>query len=179
MAIRWRDASPVLRLPVLADRDDRLDVFIDPAVERTVQEHLSAAPVERGGLLIGRAWCRPDGAITHVAIEKAVPAEESEGTSVSLRMATSVWERARAVLAEGELIAGWYHSHPGLTAFFSETDRQTQAAFFAHDYSVGWVVDPLLGDEALFLGAGSRPVHRGPDARPPSPQGETGETGGD
>ncbi len=166
MAIRWRDASPVRTLPVLADRGDIVDVFVDPAAERTVLTHLASAPVEQGGLLIGRAWCHPDGSTTHVAIEKAVPAEQSEGTSVSLRMATPVWERARQALGADELIVGWYHSHPGLTAFFSRTDRETQAAFFNHGYSVGWVVDPVLGDEALFLGGECRPVARGPDARP-------------
>ena len=31
-------------------------------------------------------------------------------------------------------------------------------AFFNHPYSVGWVIDPLRGDEALFLGADCLPV---------------------
>ncbi|MET0507706.1 MAG: Mov34/MPN/PAD-1 family protein [Burkholderiaceae bacterium] len=166
MAIKWQDASPAQRLPVLEGRDAGVDVFVDPAAERIVQAHLATAPVELGGLLIGRAWAHPDGAVAHVAIEKAIPAEQSEGTSVSLRMGTTVWQLARAAMDADHLIVGWYHSHPGLTAFFSDTDRQTQAAFFSHDYSIGWVVDPVIGDEAMFIGAQCRPVARGPAAWP-------------
>jgi proteasome lid subunit RPN8/RPN11 len=75
-------------------------------------------------------------------------------------METPVWSAARAALEPGELIVGWYHSHPGLTAFFSPIDRQTQRAFFHHEYSLGWVIDPLAGDEALFLGPECIPVAR-------------------
>ena len=166
MAIKWQDASPTQRLPVLEGRSPGVDVFVDAAAERVVQAHLATASVELGGLLIGRAWAHPDGAIAHVAVEKAIPAEQSEGTSVSLRMGTAVWQLARAAMDPDHLIVGWYHSHPGLSAFFSDTDRQTQAAFFNHDYSIGWVVDPVLGDEALFIGAHCRPIARGPAARP-------------
>ena len=63
-----------------------------------------------------------------------------------------MWDRARQALRPLELIVGWYHSHPGLGAFFSATDRRTQAAFFPHPYSVGWVIDPELDDEAFFVG---------------------------
>jgi proteasome lid subunit RPN8/RPN11 len=63
-------------------------------------------------------------------------------------------------------VVGWYHSHPGLGAFFSHTDRRTQQAFFAHAYSVGWVVDPLRGESAWFVGPRSLPpavvIHAAP-----------------
>lgn len=169
MPIQWKDATPVDTLPVLAGRDGRRDVDISPEAEATVRAHLATARVELGGLLIGRAWRGDDGTITHVAIDEAVPAEESAGTAVSLRMGTSVWQRAAAALGDGRRIVGWYHSHPGLTAFFSDTDRRTQAAFFSHDYSIGWVIDPLLGDEALFIGADSEPIGRAPRAEPREP----------
>ena len=67
-------------------------------------------------------------------------------------MESGVWERARLARAPQELIVGWYHSHPGLGAFFSTTDRRTQAAFFPHPYSVGWVIDPIDAAEAFFMG---------------------------
>jgi proteasome lid subunit RPN8/RPN11 len=164
MAIRWTNVATPDRLPVLPERDGLLDIVIDPAVENDVQAHLAAQAVEQGGLLIGRAWwCgtaeRP-GAVTRVHVTRAVAADESIGSAISLRMETAVWSAARDALQPGELIVGWYHSHPGLTAFFSDTDRQTQRAFFNHDYSVGWVIDPLTGDEALFLGPDCLPVAR-------------------
>lgn len=162
--IQWNDASPVDTLPTLPGRDGtRRAVSIAAEAEAVVRSHLASAMVELGGLLIGRAWRGDDGAIAHVAILRAVPADDSAGTAVSLRMGTSVWQRTQAALDEGDRIIGWYHSHPGLTAFFSDTDRRTQAAFFAHDYSIGWVIDPLLDDEALFIGADSEAIGRGPD----------------
>ena len=165
MPIQWKDASPVDDLPSLAGRaGDRRDVYIAPEAEATARAHLATALVELGGLLVGRAWRGDDGAITHVRIDRAVPAEESAGTAISLRMGTSVWQRAQQALRDGERIIGWYHSHPGLTAFFSDTDRRTQKAFFSHEYSIGWVIDPLLDEQALFIGEDSEPIGRGPDA---------------
>ncbi len=169
MGIRWTDATPALQLAVLP-RDDRLpapgvaDIWIEPAVEQAVLAHLRGRDVEQGGLLVGQAFADPrSGRVAHVRLTASAAADDAHGTAFSLRMGTEVWRTAQALLHPGLLIVGWYHSHPGLTAFFSDTDRQTQRAFFNHPYSVGWVIDPLRGDEALFLGADCVPVERGPD----------------
>ena len=168
MAIRWTNAPTPDPLPALPGRDGMRDVYIGPDVLAEVLAHLSDRPVEQGGLLIGRAWLGDTGsqpkAVSHVSVEKAVPADEADGSAIALRMETSVWSAARAALRPGQLIVGWYHSHPGLTAFFSDTDRRTQKAFFNHDYSIGWVIDPWSGDEALFIGADCEPIGRGPQA---------------
>ncbi len=168
MVIRWTDATPALQLPQLP-RDERLpvpgvaDVWIHPAAEQAVLAHLRGRDVEQGGLLVGQAFAHPStGQVAHVRVTASAAAEASEGTAFSLRMGTEIWRAAQSLLAPGLLIVGWYHSHPGLTAFFSDTDRQTQRAFFHHPYSVGWVIDPLRGEEALFLGADCKPVERGP-----------------
>lgn len=168
MAIRWTNAPAPDPLPALPGRDGMRDVYIGPDVLAEVLAHLSDRPVEQGGLLIGRAWLGGTGsrpkAVSHVSVEKAVPADEADGSAIALRMETSVWSAARAALRPGQLIVGWYHSHPGLTAFFSDTDRRTQKAFFNHDYSIGWVIDPWTGDEALFIGPDCEPIGRGPQA---------------
>ena len=52
-------------------------------------------------------------------------------------------------------VVGWYHSHPGLGAFFSGTDRETQHAFFRQPYSLGLVVDPLRAELACYAGPDS------------------------
>lgn len=171
MPIQWKDASPADDLPTLDGRQaGQRDVYISPEAESAARAHLATAMVELGGLLIGRAWRGDDGAITHVQVRRAVAAEESAGTAVSLRMGTSVWQHAQQALGDGERIIGWYHSHPGLTAFFSETDRRTQRAFFAHDYSIGWVIDPMRDEQMLFIGADSEPIERGPDPFASSPR---------
>ena len=40
-------------------------------------------------------------------------------------------------------ILGWYHSHPGFTAFMSGTDIGTQEEYFNQPYHISIVIDPL------------------------------------
>ena len=90
------------------------------------------------------------------SVRTAVPGLDDDATEYSLRLAAGVWDAARAALAPGELVVGWFHSHPDIGAFFSGTDRRTQAAFFAHAFSVGWVIDPVRREQAWFVGPQSR-----------------------
>ena len=90
-----------------------------------------------------------------VHVRAAAPSMKDAATAVSLRMEAGVWSRAREALRDGELVVGWYHSHPGLGAFFSARDRRTQQAFFPHAFSLGWVVDPVRGEEKWFRGPDS------------------------
>ena len=180
MAIRWTDTTPPEFLPPLSGQPPGVHVRIAATVDEQVLAHLRSAPVEQGGLLIGHAWADPaSGAVNRVAVTDCVPAEVADGTAWSLRMDAAVWSAASARLrardnndagtdAASLRIVGWYHSHPGLTAFFSETDRQTQRSFFNHAWSVGWVIDPFLGDEAFFLGADCQPIGREPSGAEPS-----------
>lgn len=140
---------------------DGLVIVVEAAAADAVLSHLGSHGDERGGLLLGEVYA--DGAAVSgsrvVNVTQAVAATDFASTGVSLRMASGVWEEARSRLRPAELLVGWYHSHPGLGAFFSHTDRRTQQAFFAHAYSVGWVVDPLRGESAWFVG---------PEAAPPA-----------
>ncbi|MCG3201208.1 MAG: hypothetical protein NFCOHLIN_01074 [Gammaproteobacteria bacterium] len=56
------------------------------------------------------------------------------------------------------MVVGWFHSHPNLGAFFSGTDRSTQRKFFGHEYSLGYVIDPIRDEHAYFLGADSEEI---------------------
>jgi proteasome lid subunit RPN8/RPN11 len=179
--MRWVDQSPrlpVQRVEAVAGRDAQLDAAlaeatgptsepandargITVAIERAALDaalaHLGQHPDEQGGLLLGEVFAAgEDPAATRViVVTQAVPSRDFDSTGISLRMEAGVWSDARARLGERELVVGWYHSHPGLGAFFSGTDRRTQRAFFPHAYSVGWVVDPLRGEAAVFVGAES------------------------
>ena len=175
--MRWRDTSPALPLQPVAALLGRLPqlaahlpepgsagrvVLFTEAVRRAVRTHLEASLAEQGGLLLGEVYARGEGRDPHdsvfVLVRRAVPAADFTSDGFSLRMESAVWEQARRLRGPTELVVGWYHSHPGLGAFFSGTDRRTQAAFFAQPYSVGWVVDPVRGEEAVFVGDESGPV---------------------
>ncbi len=172
--MRWSEqpvALPLQPLSVLAARAPGLDERPPPAdglfvivagdVRAAVMQHLQGSDDEQGGLLLGEVFTddgdRRGAASRAVILSQAIPAVEFESSGISLRMETGVWERARLALRPLEMIVGWYHSHPGLGAFFSATDVRTQAAFFPHPYSVGWVIDPLRGEEAFFVGQYSAP----------------------
>lgn len=176
--MRWTEQParlPLLPLAAVAERapwlaawlenlppEAGLLVGVETAAREVALAHLGRREDERGGLLLGEVYAeRGDPAACRILrVTQAVPAEEFASTGVSLRMATGVWETARARLGDDELVAGWFHSHPGLGAFFSAVDRRTQRAFFAQPYSVGWVVDPLRQESAWFVGPGSEPPAR-------------------
>lgn len=181
--MRWRDepVSIVLRpvdafLAAHADlhiplSGDGAIVLVDDAARRAAERHVAAKRVEQGGLLLGEPFVRSaaDGSIALVHVRTAVPSEDATGSAIALRMEAAVWNDARAALRPGEHVVGWFHSHPGIGAFFSDTDRRTQAAFFAQAYSLGWVIDPVRGEEAWFVGPDAQSVSAAfaAPARPP------------
>jgi proteasome lid subunit RPN8/RPN11 len=170
--MRWTEQAPDLpfrSVSMLASRaaignrwraaDDGVTVLAPCNVRAAIGLHLGQSGVEQGGLLLGEVFtdagsCDPE-RTRAVLLTQAIRAEEFSSSGISLRMESNLWERARSARGPHELVVGWYHSHPGLGAFFSSTDRHTQAAFFNQPYSVGWVLDTLRGEEAVFVGAGS------------------------
>jgi proteasome lid subunit RPN8/RPN11 len=175
--IRWQNMKPDMRELTIAeylhtlsfiDALNTLEVHqrghtlvVSDAARKVVVDHTSKHDTEVGGLLVGQVarGMSPANASEHliIAVSSAVPSTSFFGTGVSLRMETDVWSNAEKLLADGSAIVGWYHSHPNLGAFFSGVDRHTQANFFNHAYSVGWVIDPIRREEKWFRGASSEP----------------------
>ena len=125
---------------------------------RKAWDHVVHSPLERGGLLLGEPLVNAPGDTVPavVVLRTAVPGLDDDATEYSLRLAAGVWDAARAALLPGEIVVGWFHSHPDIGAFFSGTDRRTQAGFFRHPFSVGWVIDPVRREQAWFVGPQSR-----------------------
>ncbi len=167
--MRWEDQSETVTLPAAAvflktlepADEQRLSglenelprVVVTSDCLRSMREHLDTSCDELGGLLLGRAYRHAGPAETHVIVaECSVASRVFDSTGVSLRMETEVWDRARPLLDAGALVVGWYHSHPNLGAFFSETDRTTQRSFFRNPFSVGIVIDPVREEMRAFVG---------------------------
>lgn len=167
--MKWIDQSPPPEWPPwpvarpLPAEGGWPRVLIARDVHARVLAQLRRQPVEDGGLLLGTPYHLPQRPAQVAVIEvlDAVPAPSTSGTVVSLRMDGEVWSVANRRLdaLHGRLpfvrVVGWYHSHPGFGAFFSDTDRRTQAAFFREPYGVGWCVDPSDDSHACFVGAAS------------------------
>jgi proteasome lid subunit RPN8/RPN11 len=173
--MQWHDQSETIALPptealltalAAADRA-RLNeianalprVVILEACLRTMRDDVDLSHEERGGLLLGRAYAGPGGADPQVVVaERSVASRAFDSTGVSLRMGSEIWNLARPLLKDGMVVVGWYHSHPDLGAFFSETDRTTQRNFFRNPFSLGIVIDPVRNELSAFVGPDSAHV---------------------
>jgi proteasome lid subunit RPN8/RPN11 len=133
-------------------------LVVDRPVLRSIFKHLRRKRVEMGGLLLGRALRVPERRGVVVWISGFVPSRDFDSTGASLRMDSTIWSDARIVAGQDRAVVGWYHSHPGLGAFFSGTDRRTQKNFFNQEHSTGLVVDPLRREFKWFVGAESEEV---------------------
>lgn len=172
--ITWKEQPPDFRRQPVTDLLPRLSftaactvmvgsartqVIASRPVLDAIWSHLSERNVEMGGLLIGAVHdLELSGPEFVVSVKDFARADSFEGTGVSLRMDTAVWEAARARLSVASSVVGWYHSHPDLGAFFSGTDRRTQSAFFSQPHCLGLVIDPVRGEEKWFLGPGCVPL---------------------
>lgn len=171
--ISWSEQPPDFRTRPVADlteelaftdacavllSDQPVTIAIKERVSSSIYAHLAESAVESGGLLLGEVFERRDakGRRQLVAVvNEHVRADVFNGTSISLQMGTEVWEAARLKGKGAGSVIGWYHSHPNLGAFFSGTDRRTQAAFFRETHCLGLVVDPVRHEECWFTGPDS------------------------
>lgn len=137
-------------------------IMLGHGVDEEIHDHVSSGPDEMGGLLLGHT-CELPYATRHgydhlTAVRIALPSREFVNSGCSLEMGTEIWSRASVEIARGLQVVGWYHSHPGLGAFFSLRDRATQAAFFDHGYSLGVVIDTVRGEKKCFAGPHSEEI---------------------
>jgi proteasome lid subunit RPN8/RPN11 len=142
-------------------------VLVAAPVGDEIAAHLCSSADEMGGLLLGHAYVMPitprHGFGFLIEVNAQVTSEQFDNSPVSLRMESQLWQRATPHLDAGLSVVGWYHSHPGLGAFFSGTDRATQRAFFREPYSLGLVIDPVRAEHACYAGPDS--AERGLDVR--------------
>ena len=177
--MRWQDQSEAPALPPAAAFLGKLTVLdsirlthrgntlprvvVTAACLEAINAHLDTASTELGGLLLGQAYGGLNGnADAQILVaSRSVASQAFDSTNVSLRMEAEVWSAARPFLDQGEIVLGWYHSHPNLGAFFSDTDRTTQRAFFRQPYSIGIVIDPLRNELKAYLGPDSADIPAG------------------
>ncbi len=160
-ATKTFSALPVLSiLELLSSSIKAPHVFMSDATKSAIMDHITGNKTESGGLLVGEVISLDslESGVIAVHITQVIPSLDFDATSVSLSMGPAVWDLARLHTTESNFVVGWYHSHPNLGAFFSGTDRKTQAAFFNKNYQLGLVIDPIRDEEVWFVGGDSLPV---------------------
>jgi proteasome lid subunit RPN8/RPN11 len=145
---------------------DDLPVLIPRTVlEEAVAEAMEVPECEVGGFLLGHLCRDVERGDLFLQITCHVPAEGTESTETSVTFTAQTWAAAREVIAwrgEGEIFAGWVHSHPfrvcaecpnppkpdcaGKVLFFSPEDHFLMEVTFAQPFMVALqtAVEPRL-----------------------------------
>jgi len=184
-AFRVRDVSPPLPLtaspiaPALAASlphgevaATALPVFVpDTVLAEAGELARTAHDRETGGVLVGYLRQDPEAGQIFVVVTAQLPATLAHGEATRLQFTPETWSQINGVLAlrrRGEIMVGWWHSHPVLSweckncpvekrrvcpvasDFFSAQDRALHRAVFPRAYTVALVINQLAEEEQTF-----------------------------
>jgi proteasome lid subunit RPN8/RPN11 len=169
------------------------------SVYSTIHEHASAAlPNETGGFLVGRVGQDGRDGCWHLEIEEAIPVQPESQNPVHFTFTWRDVDRVRNYReGHNKALIGWYHTHPQLGIFLSETDiERTHRVLFSEPFQVALVFDPVGGRAGYFFWEAAQtidsghaawrefeiavqppPVSEPPPAPPPGPPASIGGAG--
>jgi proteasome lid subunit RPN8/RPN11/LysM repeat protein len=129
-------------------------LVIDDSVRTSTEKHcFSRIDVEVGGFLLGNITD------AEVSVVAAQPAETAESGQTQLTFTHEAWgevlEKMDSEFAGLEIV-GWYHSHPGFGCFLSDYDIFIQENFFSSHGQHALVIDPIAGENAIFIAASGK-----------------------
>ena len=127
-----------------------VSVVLQAQCLRQIWEHAASSSNEVMGILRGRVLVHEQRTLTLVLC--AEPLRDAQGSRVSVQATLASWQQAWSTMQDSLVVVGWYHSHPGLGIFFSETDRVCQRRFFRQPWQVGFVIDPHADTTGVFRG---------------------------
>jgi proteasome lid subunit RPN8/RPN11 len=153
----FQPANPVARVHawkvMLSGEACTMNLLTYHSVYSAIMEQAEAAlPDETGGFLLGQAGFDPDSGSWYNWIDEVVPIKPAEANPVHF---TFTWKDVDQVRAhrerEEKSLIGWYHTHPGLGIFLSDTDlHKTHEQLFNELFQVALVYDPISGRAGYF-----------------------------
>lgn len=155
--IRVNPVSPVhvWRSPAGADAD--ILIVTDLEVYSAVDAHArEALPNETGGFLLGTVGWDAAAGTWIVRIDEVIVVEPLAQTPVHFTFSWRDVDRARSRRERaGKALVGWYHTHPDMGIFLSETDvEKTHRVLFSEPFQVALVYDPVGGRAGYFFWEG-------------------------
>ena len=129
-----------------ADAESAITLLTHLDLYAEIHEHASEAlPNETGGFLLGRVAFDAARSAWHVEIDEMLPVQPVEQNPVHFSFTWRDVNRARDRReTAGKALVGWYHTHPGLGVFLSETDLdKTHRVLFNEPFQVALVYDPV------------------------------------
>jgi proteasome lid subunit RPN8/RPN11 len=152
------------------DEDD-MPLFVPRRVlDETRALSKAAGPKETGGILIGHLKRDTSAPEIFAEVTAQIPARHTVASLTSLTFTSETWTEVRGALdlrRKGEVMLGWWHSHPVrewckdcspesrkactmAADFFSAHDHALHRTIFPRAYSVALVVNDLPADDATF-----------------------------
>lgn len=131
-----------------------MNLFTHHSVYEAIMEQAEVAlPNETGGFLLGHAAFDPDCGSWFNWIDEAVPINPAESNPVHFSFTWKDVDQVRNRRErEQKSLIGWYHTHPGLGIFLSETDLlKTHHQLFNEFFQVALVYDPIGGRAGYFF----------------------------
>ena len=131
-----------------------VSVFVtQTAYSRICVHSISDMKNEVGGFLIGR-WCLDEDNEQFIVIEHALPARYTRQGSVYLTFTQDSLVDIHDQIDQnykGEMIVGWYHTHPSMGVFLSHYDTWLHNNFFPEPWQVALVVEPVKATGGFFI----------------------------
>jgi proteasome lid subunit RPN8/RPN11 len=163
IAVRDRGFAALVARSLECGEADAAD--LDVVVPESILEDMcrltrEAGERETGGILLGHVCRQETGGDVGVEITAHVPARHTVGDAVKLTFTSDTWTDVRAAVAlrkAGELLVGWWHSHPAIawckacpierqrvcslsTGFLSSDDRALHRAMFPSAFTQALLV---------------------------------------
>lgn len=107
---------------------------------------------EHGGFLIGRKRELKSAEGYEVIVERFVPIPQRDDAArlVITSEQYNMVERALRTGAQGELIVGWAHTHPGFGVFLSNFDKEQHERFFPEEWQIAYVMDNQAQERTAY-----------------------------
>ncbi len=130
--------------------------FVYESVFRTMTDHADRG-LEQGteimGLMTGAIY-KDD--LGHYAVVTDSVTSDLDADEASVRFSEGSLEKLFESLdrSDGDVVVGWYHSHPGFGCYLSDTDIKTHTGIFGDDFGLALVIDPTDGSAVMFTCVG-------------------------
>jgi len=132
----------------------QIEAYLSQQSLQQAKQHAATAAnngLEAMGLLAGqvREWQGEK----YVIVDQYITGGNAS-TSVSVKFSDAAFPKLAAQVnasrRKGGILVGWCHSHPNYGCFLSSMDVATQKKYFAEDFNIAVVLDPVRNEKQVF-----------------------------
>jgi proteasome lid subunit RPN8/RPN11 len=140
-----------------------VDIFLIAHLQvySAMHEHAaSSLPNETGGFLLGYVAFDPRRGSWHIEIDEMIPVDPLSQDPVHFSFSWRDVDRVRTYReSQHKALVGWYHTHPDLGVFLSETDlEKTHRVLFGEPFQLALVYDPVRLRAGYFFWEGAQTI---------------------